>query len=78
MRVSDDGPGIDAAEAHRLFERFYSGNAGGNGNGSGLGLAIVHTLAERWGGEASLENRPGGGARALVHLGPPGQGEDAA
>jgi signal transduction histidine kinase len=36
--------------------------------GSGLGLPIVATLARRWGGTASLRNRPGGGAQAQIEF----------
>jgi signal transduction histidine kinase len=58
--VTDDGPGIDAPDRARIFERFYRG-AGGRqaGPGTGLGLAIVAELAGRWGGEVRLLEGPG-------------------
>jgi signal transduction histidine kinase len=68
LAVLDRGPGIDEADAERLFERFYRGDAQGDGAGSGLGLAIVRALARRWGGDAGIENRPQGGARVSVRL----------
>ena len=52
-----------------MFERFFRGSAPRRTSaGSGLGLAIVRVLAERWGGDARIANRPEGGARAEVRL----------
>jgi signal transduction histidine kinase len=68
VSVEDDGDGIDGDEAERVFERFYSGSSSRSSGGSGLGLAVVRTLAERWNGEAWLENRADGGTRAVVLL----------
>jgi two-component system sensor histidine kinase QseC len=62
--VRDSGPGVDAAEAPRLLERFYRGQAVANAtdsNGSGLGLAIVQRIAELHAARLSIENRVGGG-----------------
>jgi signal transduction histidine kinase len=66
LAVLDEGPGVDAEEAERLFQRFYRGDARRDGSGSGLGLAIVRALTERWNGEARIENRDAGGACARV------------
>ena len=68
VAVLDRGPGVEGADAERLFDRFARGPAGARAPGTGLGLAIVRTLARRWGGDASLGNRAGGGARAEVRL----------
>jgi signal transduction histidine kinase len=68
LLVEDEGPGIAPGEEAQVFERFARGSAGGGVSGSGLGLPIVATLARRWGGTASLRNRPGGGAQARVDL----------
>jgi signal transduction histidine kinase len=71
VAVLDRGPGLRGDDPEQLFERFARGEAGRGGvPGTGLGLAIVRTLARRWGGDASLINRPGGGARAEVKLPP--------
>ena len=70
LRVTDDGPGIPAADRERVFERFArlddarSRDAGG----SGLGLPIVAELVTRAGGEIALTDAPEGGLRALVTL----------
>ena len=69
LAVLDEGPGLDADEGERIFQRFYRGSASANGAaGTGLGLAVVESLAARWGGEVALSNRPEGGARAEVAL----------
>lgn len=66
--VLDEGPGIDHAEAERLFDRFARGRAAWSTPGTGLGLAIVRTLARRWGGDATLRTRADGGAAAELTL----------
>jgi signal transduction histidine kinase len=71
VRVRDDGPGIDPAEAARVFDRFYRGSAGRETpGGTGLGLAIVRDLAARWGGAAELD--PGGPGTTIAVRFPPG------
>lgn len=61
--VRDHGPGIDAAQAARIFERFFrtdTSRSRGSG-GSGLGLAIVAAIMEVHGGSAQAFDTPGGG-----------------
>jgi two-component system, OmpR family, sensor kinase len=77
VRVHDDGPGIEPAEAARVFDRFYRGSAGRDTpGGSGLGLAIVRDLAARWGGAAELE--PSGTGTTIAVRFPPGGEADVA
>ncbi len=64
LTVGDDGPGIDAATAAHMFERFYRGETA-SAAGSGLGLAIARELAERMGGSLELRSRDGETAFAL-------------
>jgi two-component system, OmpR family, sensor kinase len=69
IAVSDTGPGLVPGEEERVFERFFRGSSRADRpRGSGLGLTIVRVLARRWGGEATIANRPEGGARAVVRL----------
>lgn len=70
ITVSDDGPGIDAAERSRVFERFVrleSDRARSSG-GSGLGLAIVAELVAAHGGSVEIVDRAGGGTKVVVRL----------
>ena len=65
--VLDRGPGLSDEDLGAVFERFHRGAAGRAGpSGTGLGLPIARELARRWGGEVTLANRDGGGARATV------------
>jgi two-component system sensor histidine kinase TctE len=59
LRVTDDGPGIPAAERARIFERFHRLDNEST-TGSGLGLAIVREIAERHRAEIELSEAPGG------------------
>jgi signal transduction histidine kinase len=76
LRVRDDGPGIDPAEAARVFDRFYRGSAGKETPGTGLGLAIVRDLAARWGGAAEVE--PGSSGTRIAVRFPAAQEADVA
>jgi two-component system sensor histidine kinase MprB len=62
ITVRDHGPGIDAADAERVFDRFYRADTARSLPGSGLGLAIVRDVAEAHGGTVFARTRPGGGA----------------
>ena len=53
LRVSDQGPGLSAEAARRLFQPFGHGDA--DHRGAGLGLAFVRTVAERHGGHVRYE-----------------------
>jgi len=67
VSVSDDGPGIAAADLPQLFDRFYQSRqtvapATGDG-GRGLGLAIVKRIVELHEGEVAVESTLGQGTR---------------
>jgi signal transduction histidine kinase len=51
--VADEGPGIPAAEAERVFERFYRADAArpGTADGAGLGLSIARWIVDLHGGD---------------------------
>lgn len=69
VEVLDRGPGIDAQERSEVFRRFYRGSAGRQGaDGTGLGLPIARELVGQWGGSVRIEDRPGGGTRAVIEL----------
>jgi signal transduction histidine kinase len=54
LTVSDNGPGIPAAERTRVLERFYRSHHGESG--SGLGLSIVSAIAYLHGASLRLED----------------------
>jgi two-component system, OmpR family, sensor histidine kinase MprB len=62
VTVLDRGPGIDAGDADRVFDRFYRAGAARGLPGSGLGLSIVQDVAQTHGGTVFAGTRPGGGA----------------
>jgi two-component system sensor histidine kinase CreC len=69
VRVDDHGTGIPAFAVEKVFDRFYSLPRPDSGRkSSGLGLSIVREIARLHGGEVTLENRPDGGARAVLSL----------
>ena len=58
--LTDDGPGIPAADRERAFDRFARlddarSRDGDEAGGAGLGLAIVRATAQAYGGMAALE-----------------------
>ena len=57
--VIDDGPGISAADAERIFEPFFRVDPDATSpDGTGLGLALARSLAERNGGHLTVESEP--------------------
>jgi two-component system OmpR family sensor kinase len=68
--VTDNGPGVDADELPRLFDRFQRGAAARESEvpGFGLGLAISKAVIERQGGSIAVESQSGGGARFSIRL----------
>lgn len=71
VEVLDRGRGLEPGEEREVFERFHRGRAGRSGPpGTGLGLPIARELARRWGAEAAVERRDGGGVRATLSYPP--------
>jgi two-component system sensor histidine kinase KdpD len=70
VSVTDQGPGIEAAEQERIFEPFYRGRLARTQawTGSGLGLAIVKGFVEANGGAISVQSLPGQGTTFYVLL----------
>jgi len=77
VAVRDHGPGVPAAEAMHVFDRFYRGDGARGRQGSGLGLAIVRQVAEAHGGSVIVEEAPGGGALFRLRLASVGRGAGA-
>jgi signal transduction histidine kinase len=68
LEVHDQGPGIDPAHRHRIFERFFRADAGGQTGGLGLGLAVVAELVEAMQGTVGVESAPERGTTFTVRL----------
>lgn len=65
VSVADQGPGIPANQAPRIFGRFWKGTERG---GTGLGLYVVNGIVEGHGGRVALVPPREGGARFVVVL----------
>lgn len=63
ITVSDDGPGIPAAEHEHVFEPFHRLHH--DGTGAGLGLAIVREVARAHGGRALVQSTTRGACLVL-------------
>lgn len=64
--VEDNGPGISDSLLPRIGEPFHTTKA--EAGGMGLGLYVSSVLAERMGGQLTVENTAGGGARVTLSL----------
>jgi signal transduction histidine kinase len=66
--VTDDGPGIAAADLPHIFDRFYRADASRTRmtGGAGLGLTIARQLVELHGGTISAESEEGRGSRFTI------------
>ena len=77
--VTDDGPGISAADQAHLFERFFVGRHDPDRpqEGVGLGLPRALAIAQAHGGSIDVRSRPGHGATftlVVPSAGPPEEG----
>ena len=68
LEVDDAGPGIDAADVPRVFDRFYRADSARALPGSGLGLSIVQRVVDAHGGRVTVARSERGGALLRVDL----------
>jgi signal transduction histidine kinase len=70
LHVEDDGMGMTAADADRVFTRFFRSPAVRDGAipGIGLGLSITKAIVERHGGSISCRTLPGCGSTFTLEL----------
>src|SRR5213078_5358710 len=66
IAFSDTGPGIPRELQQRIFDPFFTTKE--VGTGTGLGLSITYSILKEYGGEISVDSRPGKGATFLVDL----------
>jgi two-component system, OmpR family, sensor kinase len=82
VEVADEGPGLDAEDAARVFERFYRADPSRarDRGGTGLGLAVVAALVGAHGGRVEVDTSRGDGAtfRVRLPLGAPVMPEETA
>ncbi|UCB54856.1 MAG: cache domain-containing protein [Thiotrichales bacterium] len=64
--IKDNGSGMDQDQISRVFNPFYTTKQ--QGEGTGLGLSISYGLIRRYGGNITVESRPGAGAEFYVWL----------
>jgi two-component system sensor histidine kinase MprB len=68
LEVDDAGPGIDAVDVPRVFDRFYRADSARALPGSGLGLSIVQRVVDAHGGRVAVGRSARGGALLRVDL----------
>jgi signal transduction histidine kinase len=68
IAVTDNGPGVPAAERDAVFRRLYRGDSSRSQRGLGLGLSMVKAIVEAHRGSITLDDAPGGGARFTLRL----------
>lgn len=64
VTCDDEGSGIDAKEADRILEPFFTTKE--PGQGTGLGLSISHTIVESHRGKIRIKNGPEKGVRVTL------------
>lgn len=64
LEVSDDGSGMDARTAARMYDPFFTTKA----DRHGLGLSAVHGIVRRLGGEISVDSERDRGTRFQVRI----------
>ena len=64
LAIEDRGPGIPAGIREKLFQPFATGRS----DGVGLGLSLSHRIVTLHGGRIRLEDRSGGGTRAVLYF----------
>jgi signal transduction histidine kinase len=68
VAISDDGPGVEATVAERIFEPGFRARGRDAEAGAGLGLPLSRRLARAAGGEVSLRAGRVGGASFEIRL----------
>ena len=70
IAITDSGPGIQAGEHERVFERFFTSRSPDTRtqSGAGLGLSIARLAIDRSGGQIFFDRTVTNGARCCIDL----------
>jgi signal transduction histidine kinase len=69
LAVSDNGPGVAAADLGRILQPFeHAGRVADHAKGAGLGLTLVKAFAELHGGRLLVDSHAGEGFKAVIVL----------
>ncbi len=69
FEVRDQGPGVSAADSHRIFDKFRQIDpAGRDRSGTGLGLPICKAILEELEGAIGVDSEPGQGSTFWFEL----------
>ena len=68
ISVVDNGPGMNQEVLHRVYEKFYQGDASRTSSGNGLGLALVKRIVDLHGGSIQVSSKEGRGTTFAVNL----------
>ncbi|MCB1800285.1 MAG: cache domain-containing protein [Gammaproteobacteria bacterium] len=66
ITISDNGCGMDEKQCSQVFNPFYSTRR--QGEGTGLGLSISYGLVRRYGGNITVQSKPGVGTDFQIWL----------
>jgi PAS domain S-box-containing protein len=64
--ITDNGPGIPAEIAGRIFDPYFTTR--GNSNGSGMGLSVVHGILKNHDGCITMSSKPEQGTTFTLYL----------
>ncbi|WP_211113702.1 sensor histidine kinase [Azospirillum endophyticum] len=68
VRITDQGIGVNAADAARLFDKYFRASNAAGTTGAGLGLHLARCIVDSHGGGISVASEPDRGSAFTVRL----------